>query len=88
MNIDLPNREIQGGGSTSMEYDYSGMRAKRAVPGGATILYPFKGYRSTQAASSGQAGARGGLMGSVVIFAIQCRGVPRVGRDICYSMRI
>jgi uncharacterized protein RhaS with RHS repeats len=33
---------ISGGGTTSMEYDYSGMRVKKSAP--ATTLYPFAGY--------------------------------------------
>lgn len=34
---------ISGGGTTSMEYDYSGMRVKKIAPAGVT-LYPFAGY--------------------------------------------
>jgi uncharacterized protein RhaS with RHS repeats len=34
---------ISGGGTTSMEYDYSGMWVKKTAPAGIT-LYPFAGY--------------------------------------------
>jgi len=34
---------ISGGGTTLMEYDYSGMRVKKSAPAGIT-LYPFQGY--------------------------------------------
>lgn len=44
---DIDNRvlsiSIAGGGTTSMEYDYSGTRVKKSAPGGIT-LYPFAGY--------------------------------------------
>jgi len=44
---DIDNRvssiAITGGGSTSMEYDYSGMRVKKNAPTGIT-LFPFQGY--------------------------------------------
>jgi RHS repeat-associated protein len=44
---DIENRvtsvSISGGSSTNMEYDYSGMRVKKAGPNG-TTLFPFKGY--------------------------------------------
>jgi RHS repeat-associated protein len=44
---DIDNRvssiAISGGGSTSMEYDYAGVRVKKNAPAGIT-LYPFAGY--------------------------------------------
>lgn len=44
---DIDNRvtsvSIAGGGSTSMEYDFTGMRVKKNALGGIT-LYPFKGF--------------------------------------------
>ena len=44
---DIDNRvasvSISGGGTTSMEYDYSGTRVKKSAPSGIT-LYPFSGY--------------------------------------------
>ena len=44
---DIDNRvssvSITGGGTTSMEYDYSGARVKKSAPTGIT-LYPFSGY--------------------------------------------
>ncbi|MDZ4345213.1 MAG: RHS repeat-associated core domain-containing protein [Candidatus Binatia bacterium] len=44
---DIDNRvtsvAILGGGTTSMQYDYSGMRVKKDSPTGIT-LFPFKGY--------------------------------------------
>ncbi len=44
---DIDNRvssiAISGGGSTSMEYDYGGVRVKKNAPTGITI-YPFSGY--------------------------------------------
>jgi YD repeat-containing protein len=33
-----------GGSTTSMEYDYTGMRVKKWAPGAALTQYPFKGY--------------------------------------------
>ena len=43
---DVDNRvssiSISGGGTTSMEYDYTGMRVKKTA--GGITLYPFKGY--------------------------------------------
>jgi RHS repeat-associated protein len=44
---DIDNRvtsvSILGGGITSMQYDYTGMRVKKDAPTGVT-LFPFKGY--------------------------------------------
>jgi RHS repeat-associated protein len=44
---DIDNRvasvSISGGGTTAMEYDYTGMRIKKNAPAGIT-LFPFKGY--------------------------------------------
>jgi RHS repeat-associated protein len=44
---DIDNRVssifIAGGGTTSMDYDYSGTRVKKSAPSGIT-LYPFSGY--------------------------------------------
>ncbi|HZD40496.1 MAG TPA: hypothetical protein VE131_07225, partial [Terriglobales bacterium] len=44
---DIDNRvtgiSISGGGTTYMEYDYTGMRVKKDAPTGIT-LFPFKGY--------------------------------------------
>ena len=44
---DIDNRvssiSIQGGGTTYMHYDYTGMRIQKDAPGG-TSLYPFRGY--------------------------------------------
>jgi RHS repeat-associated protein len=44
---DIDNRVtsvgISGGGTTSMEYDYAGIRFKKTGPSGMT-LYPFQGY--------------------------------------------
>ena len=34
---------ISGGGTTSMEYDYAGIRFKKTGPAG-MFLYPFQGY--------------------------------------------
>jgi RHS repeat-associated protein len=39
----VANIAIAGGGTTYMEYDYSGMRVKKTAAGGIT-LYPFAGY--------------------------------------------
>jgi RHS repeat-associated protein len=47
LNWDIDNRvtsiSIAGGGTTSMEYDYTGMRFKKDAPTGIT-LFPFQGY--------------------------------------------
>jgi len=47
LSWDIDNRvtsvSIFGGGTTSMEYDYTGMRVKKDAPTGIT-LFPFKGY--------------------------------------------
>ncbi|HUF42662.1 MAG TPA: hypothetical protein VMR20_11935 [Verrucomicrobiae bacterium] len=45
---DIDNRvsqiSVSGGGSTLMEYDYTGMRVKKNAPSGIS-LYPFQGLR-------------------------------------------